>query len=712
MAGARRGRRAGILVVAALAQCAAIAVPAAARAMDPSDAQVLPGRTVAAAVVDLDGDGTREVVRLVGRSGPGLDIDAWEFAGEWRRIGSAELVTPEAPGTAPTIPESGTAALLPWSVEGTDRLLALTGSWELDAEFSRPCCLTIREVAATAAGIELVELAGSSSADMVLAADLDGDGSDELVTSMQSYEDEGDDGTFELSVLRWNGTGFEVAFDWERDGQGYGIVAGDADGRPGEEVYVNPIWRGTLQRIVSIADGIAVESGHVNLGERIEGWASGVTNGSVLVSVPDGFHLFDWPADAQLRPISRVASSIYPTVGVLGEGGDALYVTHDGLAFGSDTAPVATIYDADLDEIGSVGATPDSAALWELIRDSNSGATTISTPLWPALGPFPGTVDGRPAYLVGDVLLQPDGKGGYTERPIAPIMSLSLIGRAGPDDEWAALGDVWFGPPAAGAYLTSYDGFFPGGQGTLTLVPVSELLAPRGELELVDVRVDGVVEAGGDDGVPSLVAGPEGFVVTVHAPDRTRVISGGRRPVAEELISNGEASVEFRPRSSRNERDEEFSEWLLVITPSGRATMKTWDGTYLREPPELTTSVRTELLSGTARVMGRGSDLATILVDGAPVERNRFGAFHVEVDAPIWPRTVTVTARDPFGREVSERIEVVGFVDYRGLPWVPIVAIATVAAGALLFVRTPGLPRRSEPREGWGDVQLEEIDAD
>jgi hypothetical protein len=71
---------------------------------------------------------------------------------------------------------------------------------------------------------------------------------------------------------------------------------------------------------------------------------------------------------------------------------------------------------------------------------------------------------------------------------------------------------------------------------------------------------------------------------------------------------------------------------------------------------------------------------------------------------------VVVVATDPFGTERTERLEIVGFLDYRGLPWIPIVGVLTVALGLLLFVRTPRhRPLQLAPD---GDGRLEEIDGD
>ena len=84
------------------------------------------------------------------------------------------------------------------------------------------------------------------------------------------------------------------------------------------------------------------------------------------------------------------------------------------------------------------------------------------------------------------------------------------------------------------------------------------------------------------------------------------------------------------------------------------------------------------------------------------------GAFGTTVDVGPWPRAVIVSARDPLGNEVVELVEVIGLYDYRALPWAAIVGVATLSAGAVLFLRIPR--RRSPDAPEIGDGRLEELD--
>jgi hypothetical protein len=56
-------------------------------------------------------------------------------------------------------------------------------------------------------------------------------------------------------------------------------------------------------------------------------------------------------------------------------------------------------------------------------------------------------------------------------------------------------------------------------------------------------------------------------------------------------------------------------------------------------------------------------------------------------------------------------VEVIGLVDYRGLPWVPIVGALTVLGAAVLFLRTPR-HRPLAARPVLDDGRLEDVDGD
>jgi hypothetical protein len=155
----------------------------------------------------------------------------------------------------------------------------------------------------------------------------------------------------------------------------------------------------------------------------------------------------------------------------------------------------------------------------------------------------------------------------------------------------------------------------------------------------------------------------------------------------------------------------DFERELLLIGPEGNVSLHRWEGTFAPEAPEVTAWTQAEPLRLEATVAGRASLGSRVTVDGREVNLNAFGAYRTTVDTPPWPRTVVVVARDPFGGEQRATVEVIGLVDYRGLPWVPIAGAATLLGGAVLFLRTPR-HRPLAQRPALDDGRLEDLDGD
>ena len=280
------------------------------------------------------------------------------------------------------------------------------------------------------------------------------------------------------------------------------------------------------------------------------------------------------------------------------------------------------------------------------------------------------------------------------------------LGLAGPGNAWLLTGDAMYAPPDSG-YLMY--GAPPDGPG-MVLTPVDGLLQADEEKTVGTVEFRDAVEIAGDGAASTLLAHGDGFEASISAPPGSVVVVADGDVWESQPVHSGSVTLEVRPPRRAREENRPFERWVLVIGPDGTATARQWEGTFLSEPPDLTAMAETETFSLVSTVAGRVSDAMTVTVDGLPAEVNRFGAFRVEVDAPIWPRSVVVVATDPFGGERTERLEIVGFLDYRGLPWILIVGVLTVALGLLLLVRTPRhRPLQLAPD---GDGRLEEIDGD
>ena len=143
------------------------------------------------------------------------------------------------------------------------------------------------------------------------------------------------------------------------------------------------------------------------------------------------------------------------------------------------------------------------------------------------------------------------------------------------------------------------------------------------------------------------------------------------------------------PRSREDDVNQQLEAVVLVMTPGGRGAVQHWTGTFVREPPELSVSASTDEMALSATVSGRAGPYSRVTANGVDLEADPEGRFAASIDAPIWPSQVVVTARDPLGNETTQLIEVVGVVDYRGLPWAAILIAATLVVGGVLFVRTP-----------------------
>ena len=93
-------------------------------------------------------------------------------------------------------------------------------------------------------------------------------------------------------------------------------------------------------------------------------------------------------------------------------------------------------------------------------------------------------------------------------------------------------------------------------------------------------------------------------------------------------------------------------------------------------------------------------------MNGSSLVADTTGRFAGEISAPPWPSDVRIEATDAVGNRSTRVISVVGLVDYRQLPWIPIAVLVTVLAALALFLRGPGARELAAD----GDSRLEEIE--
>ncbi|MEO7296214.1 MAG: hypothetical protein ABIZ57_08720 [Candidatus Limnocylindria bacterium] len=715
MAGAGSHQGPGALFVATLL-AGAMLLPAPALAEDGATV-VLPGTTTTAVTADLDGDGEREIIRLI-QEGLTADhaVDAWSQDGlEWSSLGSVPIA---GSGSDPSPNPAGAqaVALLAWKDAAGDRVLALSAEIVPDDPNGATCCLTLFEVQRSPEGsLELLFLQRiDSAAQSFQTADFDGDGTDELVLNEYHYGDGPGDETAAVTVLRWADTRFELIFEETDPRWMYGFVLTDSDGVSGDDIVLGPTADGRLQRLAWIDDAFADEEAHVNLGGPDQGWVVGVADDTILLSLADEAHAIRWSRGDEAIMVDALSTRSYPNLMLIGEGPDALVGLQDVAAFDRGRASSLRLYDLDLRSLGEVPVTRASEDFFNIVSGA-AGSAWNNQPfnLYPYTGPLHGVeLDGRQAYAANGMLIQSGGPDGYDAQPMASLIGVVPIGVTGAGDSWVVLSDT-SGGPAGTAYLQW--GGMGFGLGRVTITPVAELLRPDDEVPVASFGLHNAVELTRDDGVASLLADGDGFEVAVSAAPGSRVLLAYDQRLEQLEVADSPLTVEISPRPRRQQdddekKDEEFEAIIVVVGPDGRGITQEWAGTFVREPPTISLTAETDAGALSATLAGQASPGSSVTANGQAIETDARGRFDASIDAPIWPSRVSVIVRDPLGNEATEIIEVVGVVDYRGLPWAGIMVVATIIVGGVLYVRTP---KRRETRViGDGDGRLEELDLD
>jgi len=703
---ARHGGRAAL--IAAVAMAAATLAPPPASAADDATV-ILPGTTITALTADLDGDGDREVVRLVqGEAGADHLLEVWGHDGErWSAIGSDTL--PIAVGVGDPVPvgsEEATSLLLMRS-GNRDRVLALSATVTVNDPSGGNCCLTISEVRLLRGGrvdVGLVQRQGGG-AQYIQAADVDGDGADDLVLHEATYRPLEDDQTATLTVLRWGEGRFEPIFERTNADWTYGFAVAETDGADGLDLLFGPTPDGTIHRLAWHGDALQSEEAHLDIGgPRDGGWLMGVADGAIVISLNAEVRTVRWARDAAPTTVNRLPTTAFGANAVVGSGPDALILVQEGFGFELGRPPSLTIHDLALRPLGRVGASPASAGFWRMLSGEIPQTVGIQRNLFPYSGPIPGGLDdGGPAFVSSGYLIRPGGADGYQARPMAEMIGMQPVGIAGPGDAWLALSGS-FSPPLGTAYLYWDGGVRSSG---MALRPLEQVLRPDDPADVASIELLGAVEVARDDAEATLVARGEGFQAAITAPAGSTVLVVNGLAAQETEVGAEPLIVDILPRA-KPDGDQDFDAFIAVVTPDGRGTTQQWTGTFVREMPELRVSASTDGGSLSATLVGRASSGSRVTANGVVVEADADGSFAGSIDAPIWPSTVVVTARDLLGNETTKLVEVVGVVDYRGLPWAAIMVAATVLGGAVLYVRTP--KRRTTLSVPAGDGRLEELE--
>lgn len=706
------------LVAGALATLIVIGAPsvtlAAGTATVPPEpgALVLPGpATLHAAVGDLDGDGSRELLRLVGgpETNGRIEAEAWRIGPDgWTRAGDSivvrrgtsveEAFTERATARTGSTPVAvgEPARILAWRDGTRERLLiAALG----DQPFGIPCCLSLWEPVLNDGALALVARNEPNGPGETLhAIDLDGDGADELLMTQSepAQRTPGFVAPLQAEALAWDGTIFRTVDreTFEQGGASPIWLIGDTDGRPGDEAgFLQPgqgpsvIYRLRLDGGRLVLDTARVPPLISLVGVPHDG-------GQGIAYAAGGASFLATWADGSLDVVADVATSglLLPAIG----GGGELrlpIVSFDPLSL--------TLLDAEMRVDSSVEPSAASA---------RAAALGVGGP-WIGALPGGGNPDGAVKIVFAGSLVDERG-----HTAMASMFGAQPVGFLG-DGEWIGVLHSLGAP---------YDLDRNGGllrpdplprEPWLAIVPATTALAP----EVADGRLipslDGVAVATdrGGDAVEVLTT-PDGFAAMISAPPGSRVVPITAFPPLAGITSGSvvpDGGFFALPVGSptADAVSSRFTSRAVVLTPAGHAYTAQWDVQVLTGPPELAASAETAPLSFDVALDGRTAAGVTLLVDGAPTAVGADGSFEAHVAAPPWPRTVRLEAIDPVGNRAVQLVSVVGLFDYRTLPWLPIIALLTLAAGIALFLRAPR--RAGDEAGGYDRVDagaLEEID--
>lgn len=703
MAGVRRRTSAVSGAVATLAALAGLAAPAPLSASGDAT-QILPGHTSLAHAFDVDGDGEREVVRIWSSEPWGvLELEVWSFEdGAWRPtatvplsgLGAGRDVTPDTP-----------IALLEWRDAGRSHQLLVVGErlrtsggadrFDLMQVVPRDHDFTLEPMAAD----------GDGPAERVQAADLDADGTDELIVTEPA--EPRPEVSRRVRLLRWDGERFrsESLTVVEDTVVGEPII-GDTDGRPGADILLASHERAELVRVAAsgattVERAELVLEGHTILGA----WPAAVAGGTIYLYIESSgtpsLVGVDWPAGGAPAVTYRSEQGLFGPRQPIWVGEQLLFLDDPTWTSPIDIGQDASLLGADGALLGEL---PTSAALERSRRWLEAaGVSGGFLGPYPYTGDVPGGVGGRAALLVGGHLLIVGDGGRVETRPTSSFVGTAPLGLVGPDDGWMAVTTTLPFVMAPG-YLHPA---FPV-EDAVRIAPAAVVLQPETDDGNLTVSFDGARPVDDSDG-GWLASADGGFTVVVEGPVGSRVaaVVGSRVAASETIPDGGRIELRLDPRPRRDDTVE-YSAGVVRLSPTGHVHATEWRGRVLREAPALEATAETRAGAFEAVLHGRADPYATVIVDGAAVEVGADGAFSVSVEAGLAPRDVVVRAVDPAGNETRANLQVIGFVDYRGWPWVPIVGIATVLLGAGMYVRAGR--RRPVLAIGHGDGTIEEIE--
>lgn len=716
----------------ALLSCLLVA-PAPVAAIDPIPGTPLPAEPQApvlpfaadAIAFDLDGDGSRELVLVTSsEDDPGLAaIQAWylgdlELGASAAEHGNAVPLRRSASGDEllsgvgrARIDEDGMIAaelddparFLHANRDGREILLVATLGTE--AQFGGPCCLTIWEVADNDRILELRLVAATQRyADKLIAADMDADGTDELLVTEGP---QGVDPVLDGSLLRWNGARYEST--------GFTIPglsgccarlmdAGETDGAPGAEVLLSGPLIGPSGNAPTGLHRLSLRQGvpfleRAAIGEVLAARALSLDEGPAVVTSTafTTLTLWSWPRDAEAAERRAARTSGGFPAAVFGTGSETRILVRTG-----DPPTSVNVLPGDL----GGGAGPSIA----FPQDTRSGAfaatvqSTGASPLTPFFGVIPGGLPGDPdVYMFGGQIVRPvsDPDALAEVASVALLPGLEPVGTVGPGGTWIALvfdyseRTVLDFPPSSGTLLSARRPV------EIRLAATSSLMEPEANGAHLAPSFMGV--APDPDHPGGLIVGNEAASAEITGPPGTYVWWVTRGDSGQTTIgADGVVRVQLLEPAGPDAPDGSgATARIWAVTPAGHGYHGTWRIRVFRQAPSLTFTADDVLVEFSPTVSGRTVPGATVTIDGRPVELAPNGSFEASVDAGILPTELRVVAVDPVGNRTERVVTVIWPLDYRRLPFVPMAVLLTVGAAAVLFLRRPDTgPSRRTPDDG------------
>ena len=672
-------------------------------APDEPGAHVLPDAAILQVVAaDLDGDGTRELVRLVRGDGDAVLAEVWaDRGGTWELLGEpVEVVPPSRVGQRIDDVFAATPVrLLVRRVAGSERVTVASQPHFEEIDVGEPCCLLLHDLLiGPETGPRRVEVAEPSDfSDAILVIDLDGDGTDELL-STQSLPPAGDISFPTLArVFRWSGDAFGPPTESElRIGSGDSpFLLGDSDGLPGDEAaIISTLGPPGLYRIeAGAADHLTAQPAGFTADQAVA-VPVGDGRGVAATGPAIGFGVARWPRGGPATaPVGTSQLSGVRLLGTVEVEGQPRLAAH--------REESTTLHLLELPGLEPWRET--------LIGRSPAAALLSAGPPAPFVGVIPGPdVASAGIAHAGRLVTPTTTRDGSSPPAMATLAGASPIGLVGTDGDLALL-HAPLGPSAPG----------PGGGALVvptvvplawtSVVPIDLVVRPEADLGAIDPEIAGALRL---DGSNDLAVGSDGFEATVVAPPGSRVIPSAGTVMARSasvVPASGSLNVRLSASAADGSTDRRRIR-LVVMTPAGHAYVASWDVEPRVDPPAVEAVASTRFGSSSVEVSGHTVRQAGVRIGGRPVEVDASGGFRASVEMPPWPTEVAIEVDDGLGNVARTTVVGVGLFDYRGLPWVPIVAMVVGVAALVLLLRVP----RTGPfaRRADDDAVLEELEPD